>query len=126
MEIADKNNNDHLYYYDRSRFRSSAVSTIITSALVGAMGIFVWPILRDMNGNWGEMFQTAALGLGVVLAVTILFWLYFFIRLLISFGSYIKARRERNESIIGSSFLLVIIVAIVIAMPLIVFFVPFV
>src|SRR5664279_44591 len=99
MDIGE--DKEYLFAYERSRFHSAVTGVIVSSILTAALGVFVWPVLRDMNGRWSDMFQSAALALGGVLSVVLIVLLYFFLRLIVSFVHYSHGLRQHKRLVIG-------------------------
>lgn len=111
---------DTMFLYERSRFRSAVTGVIITSFLTVSLGIFVWPVLKDMLYSQFNTLQMTAVLLGGAFAVMVMIWLYFIVRLLIQFRGYIIASRKQRRSILLGSVALAIALLCAVAVPAVV------
>lgn len=117
MRLGD-NLNDDLFIYGRSRFRSAVVAVIVTSMMTAGLGIFVWPVLRDMLQSQFNTLQTIALLLGGALIAMGIIWLYFIIRMLVTFRFYFASLRQRRSSAVLASTALGIAVLFIAFVPI--------
>lgn len=116
-----KQKEENLFVYERSRFHSGVSGVIFSSILIAGLGVFMWPVLRDMNGHWGEVFRSAALILGAVLLVISLVGLYFLARLISSFRYYVRGLRTRQHTIVPTLIAFVVAVGFILMAPIIIF-----
>ena len=113
--------NEYIFKYDRSRFRSAIIGTLFTSLLTAVLGSIVWPILRDMRSNWVETLHTVALMLAGALIVMALIWLYFIIRMIVFFVIHVRGSAASHHSIIPACIALLAAIIVVAIVPLIIF-----
>ena len=111
---------DTMFLYERSRFHSAVTGVIITSILTVSLGIFVWPVLKDMLYSQFNTLQMTAVLLGGAFAVMVMIWLYFIVRLLIQFRGYIIASRKQRRSILLGCVALAIALLCAVAVPAVV------
>lgn len=111
---------DTMFLYERSRFRSAVVGVIITSFLTVSLGIFVWPVLKDMLYSRFNTLQMTAVLLGGVFAIMAMIWLYFIVRSLIQFRDYAATSRKQHRSILIGSMALAIALLCAAAVPVVV------
>lgn len=113
--------NEYIFKYDRSRFRSGIIGTLFTSLLTAVLGSIVWPILRDMRSNWVETLHTVALMLAGVMIIMALIWLYFIIRMIVFFVIHVRGSGASHHSIIPACIALLVAIIVVAIVPLIIF-----
>ena len=121
MHTINENKKEYLFIYERSRYRSAVGGVIICSILVGALGIFTWPIVRDMRSSWGDMFQSAAWILAAITLLAALVWFYFVLRMFVSGTRYLHGLKERQKGRAFTLIALIIACAFVAATPVAVF-----
>lgn len=112
---------EYMFRYDRSRFRSSVIGTLFTSLLTVVLGGIVWPILRDMKSNWVETLHIAALALTGVLILMVLIWLYFVVRMVVFFIIHIRGSRVFHHSITPAWIALLLTIVVIATVPLTIF-----
>jgi len=121
MQNTSENKQEYLFIYERSRFRSAAWGVVICSLLVGALGVFTWPIIRDMRSTWVDMFQSAAWVLAVIALLSALVWLYFILRMFVSGIRYLRGLKEHHRSKVPALIAFAIASLCILAAPVAVF-----
>lgn len=112
---------EYVFRYDRSRFRSAITGVLFTSLLTAVLGSIVWPILRDMRSNWVETLHTVALFLVGALLLMILIWLYFIVRMIIFFVIHIRGSAVFHHSVAPAWTALLVAIMVVATVPLVIF-----